>query len=74
MHEALVRKRKQGDDKNKEKGHKNFLKLLNVVSMAQGSEKRKEEFLHVSPTRTKKIVGKKSFFPRTLRNHKFVPT
>lgn len=43
VHEALlVRKRKQGDDKNKEKGHKNFLKLLNVVGMAQGSEKNKK--------------------------------
>lgn len=66
-------KRKIEDDKNKEKGHKNFLKLLNVVGKAQGSKKNKN-FFHVSPTKTKKIVGKKNFISRTLRNHKFVPT
>lgn len=40
-----------------------FLKLLNVVGMAQGSEKRKKEkkFFHVSPTRTEKIVWKEKF-------------
>jgi len=59
VHEALVRNRKQGDDKNKEKGHKNFLKLLNVVGMAQGNESRRKKSFTSHRPELGRLLGRK---------------